>query len=239
MEASSSRLSRLLNLVALLTETSRPLTRPRDPRAASTPTTPTTTAVFRRQLRAGQGGAARPRRRSRRRGDPRRRPARARLPRRPRPVRPAASPTSSADEVGRPAARRLARPPRRARRRHRAAGRSAPAAVPRRGRGGASPRCRPTPQLGLAVRRSGRAPHRDASTTAGERRTVDPYRLDFARGRWYLLGLRPRPRGRALVPSRPHRRRARARTARGLRRCRRPTSPDQCPIRGCSVTPSR
>ena len=43
-------------------------------------------------------------------------------------------------------------------------------------------------------------------TYRGEARLVDPWRLSFRRGQWYLAGLRPRSRRGASVPARPHRR---------------------------------
>ena len=49
----------------------------------------------------------------------------------------------------------------------------------------------------------------------GEERHVDPARLLFRNGRWYLVGPRPRPRRAAGVPGRPHRRRARRRAPQG------------------------
>ena len=42
-------------------------------------------------------------------------------------------------------------------------------------------------------------------TYRDERRTVDPYRLDFHRGRWYVTGFDHARGGRARLPTRPHR----------------------------------
>ncbi len=235
MEASSSRLSRLLNLVALLSETSTPVSA-REIRARVDADYPEDDSLFRRQFERDkkelrelgidllveeigdtdppelgyrvardQYGAA-PARPRRRRG-------------------------------GRPAAGRLARPPRRHRRRQR------PAEARRRGwRPGRRRRARrpaDPPAARAALQRRDRAAHGDLRLPRGRR--VAPGRPVPARpGPRSLVPprLRPRPRRRALVPARPHRGLAGARAGARLRASRRRTSPVRCPTRGCSATPS-
>ena len=183
---SAAKLERLLNLTALLLETPPAAVGAGDPRAgAGLPARSTTSfrRAFERDkddlremgvpLRGGRG----PRRRPAGRGLPH--PQGPLLPARPRP-RPRRAGGAAPGGVGRPA--------RRPRRPGRACSSSAAG-----GRGRRRPpawRSASLPAGNVVARCSGRSRRgaRCGSPTGARPRTVDPYRLDFRRGRWYLTG---------------------------------------------------
>ena len=190
--ATVDKVERLLNLISTLLSTTRPLTA-EELRDAG-PGLPRRQAELPAGLRARQGRPARDGHPARARADRGRRPARRGLPHRPRAATTSPIPGFEPDELAALHLARQRRAPRRARRRRRTleAGRGGGRAAtgrggPSRRRRGAWPPCPPTPTWPPCSRP---APNgaRSPSPTTTRTALIDPHRVDFQRGHWYLTG---------------------------------------------------